>query len=334
MRAVVTGGNGFLGRYIVEQLAARGDEVRVIGRGDYPELRALGVACYRADLAAEGDCAAALRGADVVFHVAARAGIWGDWGEFYRNNVTATQHILRSAARAGVPKLVYTSSPSVAIGMADLRGADESTPYPERYLAPYPHTKALAERYVLAQRDILTVALRPHLIWGPRDPHIIPRLLARARAGRLRRIGDGTNLVDVTYVENGALAHLQAADSLGERSASRGRAYFIGQAEPVNLWAFIGELIERAGLPPAKGAISARAAMRVAAILEQIYTLARIDREPPLTRMMVAQMSMSHWFDHRAAARDFGYTAPITTEEGLRRTAEWIRAGPLRATVS
>lgn len=324
MKAVVTGGNGFLGRYIVEQLLARGDEVRVLGRGDYPELRALGVACFRADLAAQDDCQAAMRGCDVVFHVAAKAGIWGNWADFYRNNVTATQHALRSAARAGVPKFVYTSSPSVAIGDADLRGADESTPYPARYLAPYPHTKALAERWVLAQPSILTVALRPHLIWGPRDPHIIPRLLARARAGRLRRIGDGANIVDVTYVENGARAHLQAADSLSERSASRGRAYFIGQAEPVNLWAFINDLVTRAGLPPITRSISRPTAMRAAAIIERFYTLARIDQEPPITHLMVAQMSMSHWFDHSAAARDFDYAAAISTAEGLRRTLAWF----------
>lgn len=325
MNVLVTGGNGFLGRAIVEQLLARGDSVRVVGRGDYPELRALGVACFRADLAAEHDLSAALRGCAAVFHVAAKAGIWGDWAEFYRNNVSATQHVLRAAVRAGVPKFIYTSSPSVAIGAHELRGADERTPYPARYLAPYPATKALAERFVLARRDIATVALRPHLIWGPRDPHIVPRLLARARAGRLRRIGDGTNLVDVTYVDNAARAHLQAADSLGEQAATRGRAYFIGQPAPVNLWQFIDELLTRCGLPPVQRSISARAAMRLAALIEPIYRAARTQHEPPLTRLMVAQMSMSHWFSHAAAARDFGYAPEVSTEEGLRRTAEWFR---------
>jgi nucleoside-diphosphate-sugar epimerase len=324
MNALVTGGNGFLGRYVVEQLLARGDSVRVLGRNDYPELRALGVACFRADLAAEDDVGAALRGCDAVFHVAAKAGVWGTWDDFYRNNVTATQHILRAAVRAGVPKFVYTSSPSVAIGTDDIAGGDESLPFPARYSAPYPHTKALAERWVLRQPDILTVALRPHLIWGPRDPHIVPQILARARAGRLRRVGDGTNLVDVTYVENGAEAHLQAADSLHEHAPARGQAYFIGQAEPVNMWAFIDELVTLAGLPPVRGSISPRVALPLASFTEWVYRAARIDREPPLTRMMVEQMSMSHWFSHAAAARDFGYVARISTAEGLRRTVEWF----------
>ena len=324
MNALVTGGNGFLGRAIVEQLLAQGSSVRVVGRNPYPELAARGVACFRADLAAEDDVQAALRGCDVVFHVAAKAGVWGSWDDFYRNNVTATQHMLRAAIRAGVPKFVYTSSPSVAIGDTDLHGADESTPYPARYPAPYPHTKALAERYVLAQHDILTVALRPHLIWGPRDPHIVPRLLARARAGRLRRIGDGINLVDVTYVDNGAQAHLQAAASLDAHSPTRGRAYFIGQEQPVLMWQFIDELLKESQLPPVRGNISPATALRIATLLERIYRTARIDHEPPLTRMVVQQMSMSHWFDHSAARRDFGYVPRISTAEGLRRTAAWF----------
>ena len=192
MKALVTGGNGFIGRYMVEQLLARGDEVRVIGRNDYRELRALGVACFRADLAAEAPIDAALAGCDVVFHVAAKAGIWGDWSDYYRNNVSATQHLLKAAVRAGVPRFVFTSSPSVVFGEESVEQADESWPYPARYLAPYPHTKALAEQWVLRQREILTTAIRPPLVWGPRDTNILPRLIDRARQGRLRQIGDGS----------------------------------------------------------------------------------------------------------------------------------------------
>lgn len=318
--ALVTGGNGFIGRYIVEQLLQRGDRVRVIGRGAYPELRAMGVDCFRADLAAQDDCAAALRGCDVVFHVAARAGIWGDVVDFYRANVIATQHMLRSAARADAPRFVYTSSPSVAIGEADLEGVDESTPFPPRYLAPYPWSKAIAERWVLRQRDILTTAIRPHLVWGPRDPHILPRLLDRARGGRLRQIGDGSNLVDVTYVENAAEAHLQAADALNEGGPVRGRAYFIGQEQPVNLWHFINRLVTGAGAPPISKRIGGAAAFRIASLLEAAYRAAGSTREPPLTRLTVAQMAHAHWFDHSAAQRDFGYGPRIGIEEGLRRT--------------
>jgi len=323
MQTLITGGNGFVGRYIVEQLLARGDRVRVLGRGSYPELAALGAECVRADLAApdtSGALASAMRGVEVIFHVAAKAGVWGSFDDFYRNNVTATQRVVRAAERAGVPKLVYTSSPSVAIGEADLEGVDESTPYPERYLAPYPQTKAMAERFVLARTELATTAIRPHLIWGPRDPHIFPRLLARARSGRLAQIGDGTNLVDVTYVENCAEAHILAADRLGERSPLRGRAYFIGQERPVNLWQFINEVVTRAGLKPVRRKLSLGTALRLAGAMEATYRALGIGAEPPLTRLTVTQMARSHWFGHSAAQRDFGYGPRISIEEGLRRT--------------
>jgi 2-alkyl-3-oxoalkanoate reductase len=323
MLTLVTGGNGFVGRYIVEQLLARGERVRVLGRGAYPELAALGVECIQADLGAAeaaGALAGAMRGVEVVFHVAARAGIWGDFDEFYRSNVTATQRVVRAAEKAGVPKLVYTSTPSVAIGETDLAGADESTPYPARYLSPYGATKSLAERYVLARTAIATTAIRPHIVWGPRDPHMFPRLLARARSGRLFRIGDGTNMVDVTYVENAAEAHLLAADALGERSPLRGRAYFIGQEQPVNLWDFINEIVTRSGYKPVKRSVSLPTALRLAGMIETTYRTLNLPGEPPLTRMMVSQMGLSHWFDHSAAQRDFGYGPRISTAEGLRRT--------------
>lgn len=321
MKALVTGGNGFIGRYIVEQLLKRGDEVRVIGRNDYPELRAMGVECFKVDLAAQNDCHTALQGCDTVFHVAAKAGVWGNPTEFYYNNVTATQHLLRHAIRAGVGKFVYTSSPSVVFGQDSLAGVDESQPYPSSYLAPYPLTKAFAEQYVLRQEDILTTALRPHLVWGPRDPHIIPRLVARAQAGTLPQIGDGTNLVDVTYVENAAEAHIQAADALAEDSPVRGSAYFIGQEKPVNLWAFIRALLEQLGAPPIRRRVSYATAWRLATVIERGYIMLGIAAEPPLTRLTVSQMASSHWFDLSAARRDFGYEARISTEEGLQKTA-------------
>ena len=325
MRILVTGGNGFVGRYIVEQLLARGEQVRVIGRSLYPDLVAQGVECYAIDLARQESCAEALKGVEAVFHVAAKAGVWGRPEEFYASNVLATQHVVREAIKAGVGKLVYTSSPSVTIGEADIEGSDESLPYPDYFLAPYPLTKSIAERFVLARRDILTTAIRPHLIWGPRDPHIIPRIVERAKQGRLIRIGDGKNKVDITYVENVAEAHLLAADALREGSALVGRAYFIGQEHPVNLWEFIGDLLERLELPPVKRSIPTGLAVGVAGVMEAVYGGLRLKREPLLTRLSASQMARSHWFSHAAAERDFGYRPRVSIEEGLVRTVAALK---------
>ena len=326
MLTLVTGGNGFVGRALVTQLLARGDRVRVVGRNVYPELTALGVTCVQADLRlpdATDTLATALRGVEVVFHVAAKAGaLGGSVADFYRSNVTATQRIVRAAEQADVPKLVYTSTPSVAIGAQDITGADETTPYAQRYLHPYPATKAVAERFVLARTAIATTAIRPHLVWGPGDPHFIPRFVARARAGRLFQVGAGTNMVDVTYVENVAEAHLLAADALSERSPVRGRPYFIGQERPVNLWWFINELVTRLGCPPVGPALPVGVAMAAATVIETVHGVLHLAGEPFLNRFLITQLVRSHWFDHSAAQRDFGYGPRISLEEGLQRTVD------------
>ncbi|MBN2296682.1 MAG: NAD-dependent epimerase/dehydratase family protein [Pirellulales bacterium] len=328
MNTLVTGGGGFLGQYVVEQLLARGDFVRVLCRGSYPVLDALGVETVRADLADRDAVNESCRGIDVVYHVASVAGIWGPWQHFHTVNVLGTEHIVEGCRRHGVGKLVYTSSPSVTFEGGDQNGVDESAPYPNHWLCHYPHTKAIAEQHVLAANGsdgLLTCSLRPHLIWGPRDRHLIPRLLARARSGRLRRVGDGTNLIDMIYVENAAAAHLRAADALTHDSPVSGRAYFISQGEPVNCWHWIDEILALADLPPVQKSISCSAAWKVGAVMESIWRILRLQSEPPMTRFLAAQLGTSHYFDISRAQRDFGYKATVSTEEGMRRLGQELR---------
>jgi len=327
VNVLVTGAGGFLGLYIVEQLVARGDKVRAFCRGEYPELAALGVETVRGDIRDRQATVAACQGIDTVFHAAAVADIWGPWRHFYEINTLGTRHVVEGCRRHGVGRLIYTSSPSVTFDGSDQRAVDESAPYPVRWLCHYPHTKALAEREVLAANGqrLSTCSLRPHLIWGPRDRHLIPRLLDRARSGRLRRVGDGTNLVDMIYVENAASAHLAAADVLEPDSPVAGSAYFISQGEPVNCWQWIDEILDLAGLPPVAKSISLPAAWRVGATLELAYRLLRIQSEPPMTRFLAAQLATSHYFDITRARTDFGYQPTISTVEGMRRLAAELK---------
>lgn len=318
---LVTGAAGFLGLYVVEHLVARGDEVRAFVRRPSETLARLGVEVVQGDIRDASAVSAACAGRDVVYHVAGVAGIWGPWQHFYDINVLGTRHVLAGCRKYGVPRLVYTSSPSVTFAGEDQQGVDESAPYPSRWLCHYQHTKALAEQEILAanQRELATCALRPHLIWGPRDRHLIPRLLDRARRGQLRRVGDGSNRIDMVYVNNAAQAHLLAADRLAPDSPVAGRAYFISNDEPVNCWQWIDRLLVQSGLPPVQRSISTAAAWRAGAILESAYRLLHLPGEPRMTRFLAAQLGRSHWFDIGRAKSDLGYSPGISMGAGLER---------------
>jgi nucleoside-diphosphate-sugar epimerase len=334
---LVTGGGGFLGRYIVEQLLARGDDVTVFARGAYPELEALGARVVRGDLQDAEAVKRACAGMDVVFHVAARAGMWGPWDDFYGVNVTGTQNVIAACRANGVPKLVNTSSPSVIFDGTPQEGVDESYPYPTHYESPYPHTKAIAEQAVTAAHGadaqgvpLLTVSLRPHLIIGPRDNHLLPGLLARAKTGLLPQVGDGTNKVDLTDVEDAARAHLLAAEALTPGSPldgppGHGRMYFISQGEPVNLWAWIRALLRTLDLPEPRLRLSLEAARAAGAALEKLHTILHRPGEPRLTRFIASELAQSHYYDISAARRDFGYVPQRNMTEVTARVTAWVR---------
>ena len=332
MHVLVTGGGGFLGSYIVEALLARGDCVRSFSRGHYPQLETAGAEVIRGDICDSASLAKACEGIDCIFHTAARPGIGMDRDAYVSVNRTGTELLLSNARQRGVQRFVFTSSPSVVFAGRDQSGVDESTPYDfawmEQNRAYYSLTKAQAEQTVLAANSntFRTCALRPHLIWGPRDTHLIPRLLARARSGRLRRVGDGANLVDITYVENAAAAHLQAADALvGDTATPAGRAYFLSQGQPVNCWEWIDEILTLAQLPRVRKSISSNAARRIGNLFETLYSVLDLRSEPPMTRFLASQLSTSHWFDISAARRDFGYEPRIPTTVGMQRLADWLK---------
>lgn len=327
MKALVTGGGGFLGSHIAKALKRRGDEVTVLGRRDYPALRELGIHLVRSDVCDAARVDRACAGMDVVFHTAALPAIWGRTREFERTNVDGTRVVIEACRRAGVRRLVHTSTPSVVFGEEEIRGGNESLPYPARYLAEYPRTKAIAEQMVLAANDgkLATVALRPHLIWGPGDPHLIPRVVARARAGALIQVGDGSNRVDITYIDNAVDGHLAAADALETNPACRGRAYFLSQGEPVPLWPWLVDLLSRIGAPGPKRVIGYRTAYGLGAALEAVWGMLRLSGEPRMTRFLAAQLAKSHYFDISAARRDLGYSPRVSTTEGAERLVEWLR---------
>lgn len=321
MRALVTGGTGFLGRAIIRRLLERGDGVRSFSRGAHADLEMLGVECVRGDVADADAVSHAVEHCDVVFHAAARVGGWGPRQEFARTNVTGTENVIAACRRRAVSRLVFTSTPSVVHPGRDIEGANESLPYAKHFTAAYPATKAEAERLVIAANDaaLATVALRPHLIWGPGDTQLIPRLLERARSGRLRLVEGGHKLIDATWIDDAAEAHVLAADALRPEAACAGRAYFIAQNDPTPARDLVNGVLAAAGLPPVTASVPSRVAWLAGALAELLWSLGRRSDEPPLTRFAAEQLATAHWYDLSAARRDLGYAPSISTAEGLRR---------------
>jgi nucleoside-diphosphate-sugar epimerase len=322
---MVTGGGGFLGRAIVRGLLARGYRVRSLSRRPHSALKDLGVEQVAADIADLPALERACEGMELVFHTAAKPPPWGAYRDYLRTNVTGTQNVIGACRKKKVRMLIHTSTPSVIFNGRDLQGVDESTPYPPRYNAFYPLTKARGEQAVIGAADgeLGTIVLRPHQIWGPEDPHFVPRIIARAR--RLRRIGDGRNLVDLTYIDNAAEAHLLAADALKANPALSGRVYFISQGEPVPAWEMVDAILKAAGLGPVRGRVSHRSAWTAGLIFEKIYEWLRLPGEPPMTRFIADALAKAHWFDIGAARRDLGYAPTVTTVEGFRRLEAWLQ---------
>jgi 2-alkyl-3-oxoalkanoate reductase len=322
-RALVTGGGGFLGSRIVSMLLDEGWSVKSFSRKAHSELIANGAGCCVGDLADESAVNEAVRDADVVFHVAAKVGLWGDYAEYHAANVTGTRNVIEACRGNGVTKLVHTSSTSVIFRGRDLKNANEDAPVPRKHSSHYASTKAQAERLVLEANSphLATIVLRPHALWGPGDNQLLPRLAQRHRANRLMLVGRGDNLVDFTFVDNAARAHLDAAIRLHAGGTLSGRVYFISQGDPRPVGIFVNDLMRAAGLPPVTRSIPVPVAHVAAWGLETVYRTLGVITEPPITRSAVYFMALEHYFDTSAARRDLGLDPAISIEEGLRRLA-------------
>ena len=325
MRALVTGGGGFLGGGIARSLHKQNYDVSVLGRHHYSHLPK-GIKSFQGDIRDFDFLCKVFANVDTVFHTAAFPLIWGREEDFYSINIDGTRNVIKACLICGVQKMVFTSSPSVIYGGTCLEGVDETAPYPDNYMCEYARTKAIAEKLVLDANgsDLATVSIRPHLIWGPGDPHLVPRILAKADSGRLIRVGQGDNKVDIIYIDNAVSAHLKACDALGVGKPLAGNVYFVSDGEPVNLWNWIDELLTKTGRSPISRSISYGTASKLGHLFEGIYSFFGIKTEPPMTRFMASQLATSHYFDINRARNDFGYKPVVTPEDGLNRLIQTI----------
>ena len=330
MKVLVTGGTGFLGGVVCRLLAERGHEVTSLARTTSPALKAAGIRQIQADLTSLDAVTDATKGVEGIVHCAAKAGAWGPLEEFYAANVVATDNLLAACFMNGVSKVVYTSTPSVVHAGHDIENGNETLPYPEHFSAHYPRTKSIAEQRVLRANGpgLSTCALRPHLIFGPGDPHLFPRIVAKGREGKLRFIGPASKKIDITFVDNAAQAHVDALERLSPDASCAGHAFFLSQGQPIAIEEIANHFLRIAGLPSESRRLSLSQAKLAAKAAETLWSLLRLKGEPPLTTFIVEQLSTSHWFDISRAKSELGYAPKVSTSEGLAKLSEWyIREG-------
>jgi nucleoside-diphosphate-sugar epimerase len=324
MKILVTGGSGFVGQHLAHTLLGQGHDVAILGR-DFSRSGAL-IAAGAQPLAVDlRDRAATIAACavDAVYHVGALSAPWGRRADFHAINVDGTANIVAGCQRHHVQRLIYVSSPSVVFDGRDQRDLTEAAPYPRRFASIYSLTKKLGEDLVnhAASIGLPTVILRPKAIFGPGDAALLPRLIAAARRGRLPQIGDGHNLVDLTYVENVIQALVQALDA----PAALGRTYTITNDEHAPLWNVIRTVLRHLGLATQLRTLPLAPALAAARLMEARAAL--LGGEPLLTRYSAAILARTQTYDISAARRDLGYRPRVTVAEGVARTLAALPAG-------
>ncbi len=329
MNVLVTGGGGFMGMALIKRLIAEGHKVTSFSRRDYPLHWALGISSIQGDIRDANTIEKACEDKDVVFHLAAKVGIWGAYEDYNSTNVTGTFNVIKACRKQGVSRIVFTSSSSVIFDGSDLDGIDESHPYPEKLGSHYSTTKAMAERLIVEANsdELKTIALRPHLVWGPYDAHLIPGILRRASSGKMRRIGDKEHFIDTTYIDNMTDALLLAAKALESNKEAFGKVLFITNGEPARVWDFINSIIQLAGHEPVQKKIPEKVALAAAGFAEWSHKFFKIQSEPFMTRFAIKELCTNHWFDISNAREILGYTPRVSYAEGFKHLKEYLKIG-------
>jgi nucleoside-diphosphate-sugar epimerase len=327
MKVLVTGSRSLLGAEIVRRLVARGDTVAVLQRSPSAVAAELGLAEFLGDVVDDEVVARAVEGMDAVIHLAARVGVVGTREQFFTTNVVGTRVVLAAAQSAGVQRFVFVSSPSVAHTGDALAGHGADRADPRRAKGEYSKSKALAEQEVLAAdgQGITTIAVRPHLVWGPGDTQLIGRIVERAQQGRLALVAGGRPLIDTTYLDNAADAVIAAAD---HADAGHGRAFIVSNGEPRTVEEILHRICLAAGEAPPTRSVPRALAWGAGAFAEALWKLGGRDDDPPMTRFLAGQLGTAHWFDLRETRDVLQWEPRVSLDEGFDRLRASFAAGP------
>ncbi len=321
-RVLVTGATGFLGEAAARALQAQGAIVLGAGRNreTIARLEKGGIEMRQLELEDASQVRACFDdfAPDSVVHCAAKSAPYGRRADFLRANVEGTRHLLDASRDSGVQRFVHISSPSIYCAGLPLDNVAEDAPLPARAINAYAESKREAERLVQAasRAGLPCVILRPRAIYGPGDSALFPRLLVALKDGKLPIIGDGTNRIDLTYIDDAVRSILLA---LAASTRGLGKAYNITSGESVRLWDLIQALAERLELAPPRRRISRRTAHVAATCLEALHRVLRRGGEPRLTRHSVDSLSLDATLDISAARRDLDYAPRVSVQDGVER---------------
>jgi nucleoside-diphosphate-sugar epimerase len=324
-RVLVTGASGFLGKYAVGEFLDSGYHVTATGRNPHAlsEVDAPNVDVVATDLE---HLASLELSVDTVVHAAALSSPWGKWSDFYENNVVGTQHMVDFAEKNNVRRFVYVSSPSIYTGSYDKLDIIESDYDPANKLNYYIQSKLLAEQLL---QDAHTqgrlpelVIVRPRGLLGVGDPSMIPRLLLANEKIGIPLFNDGKNMVDLTCVENVALALRLAAES----AYAQGDVYNITNGEPREFKSILDEFFVAIKEVPRYKQMNLKVVYGLASVLERLYALSLRGNEPPLTRYAVSTLGHSQTLNISKAIDELGYRPTVTLSEGIAKYAEHYRS--------
>ena len=322
-KVLVTGATGFLGKYVVEELVEHGYQVRAFGRN-----RAIGqslvnasVTFIQGDLTNQEDLTKACQEMDMVVHAGALSTVWGPWEDFYQTNVLGTKYILETCREAKIERLVYVSSPSIYAAPRDQLDIKESDAPQENRLNNYIRSKLASEKLFKDYPDVSSVILRPRGLFGIGDTSILPRVLNLSQKIGIPLIGDGRQLMDMTCVENVALAIRLAL----ETPQAAGEVYNITNGEPRAFRNLIEETLRGLGYPIRYRKIPAPLVSAISSSLECIYKSLKLKGEPALTRYTYYLLRYSQTLDISKAEGDLGYRPKITISEGIEQYVQDYR---------
>ena len=327
-RVLLTGATGFVGTALSSRLLELGAHVVCLSRTPRHSPHAR-VEWFEGDVEDPDAMDRATRNVDSVFHVGGMVGHYGDRASYLRANVLGTRNILAAARKNGVRSLVFTSTPSVIADGTPHFDVDESHPYSRRYQSPYSESKALAEQEVLRANSagLRTIAIRPHMIWGPGPSHWVGGLRKLSRKGMLYQMGKGTNRVGMTYMDDCVAAHIAALEAVeGDRSVG-GRAFFVHGGSPVLLWQWVRELTAALSLPGIRGTLPGGVMKIAAGVCDGLVVASRGSLHFPISRYLMTELTTDHYSCIDAARKYLGYQPTISVAEGISRLAEAERAG-------